>query len=35
MGDEIYEYNNYVGGHESIYQFDEIKGKSGACKQVE
>lgn len=25
MSDEIYEYINYVGGHESIAQFDEIK----------
>ncbi|WP_242692103.1 pyridoxal phosphate-dependent aminotransferase [Aridibaculum aurantiacum] len=25
MSDEIYEYINYVGGHESIAQFDELK----------
>jgi aspartate aminotransferase len=27
MSDEIYEYINYVGGHESIAQFDEIKDR--------
>ncbi len=27
ISDEIYEYINYVGGHESIAQFDEIKDR--------
>ena len=27
MSDEIYEYINYIGGHESIAQFDEIKDR--------
>lgn len=27
MSDEIYEYINFVGGHESIAQFDEIKDR--------
>lgn len=27
MSDEIYEYINYAGGHESIAQFDEIKDR--------
>jgi aspartate aminotransferase len=27
MSDEIYEYINYVGGHESIAQFDDIKDR--------
>lgn len=27
MSDEIYEYTNYVGAHESIAQFDEIKDR--------
>ncbi len=27
MSDEIYEYINYVGGHESVAQFDEIKDR--------
>lgn len=27
MSDEIYEYINYIGGHESIAQFDDIKDR--------
>lgn len=28
MSDEIYEYINYVGGHESIAQFDDLKDRT-------
>jgi aspartate aminotransferase len=29
MSDEIYEYINYIGGHESIAQFNELKDRVG------